>query len=112
MAGFRVNRIVKQKNIRALKASCIIVIEKCPGVHPIGLGEALWQILCKVIALATYTDLEEVFDVAQLFSGLCPGMEEIFMLFVSCLIFILTMIGEYCLLMLKMCLILSIVRLH
>ena len=49
---------------------------------------------------------------AQLFSGLCSGMEEIFMLFVSCLIFILKMIGEYCLLMLKMCLILSIVRLH
>ena len=59
LAGLCANRIVKQKNIRALKASCIIVIEKCPGVHPIGLGEALWQILCKVIALATYTDLRK-----------------------------------------------------
>jgi len=38
----------------------LITLERCPGVCPIGIGEALWQILCKVIVLATRTDLEEV----------------------------------------------------
>ena len=56
-------------------ASHLIALDKCPGVRFIGAGEALRQILCKVVALATRTDLEEVGGVAQLCCGWCVGME-------------------------------------
>ena len=58
-------------------ASRLIALDKCPGVCPIDVGEALRRILCKVIALATWTDLEDVCGVAQLCSGLRAGMEGV-----------------------------------
>ena len=63
------------ESIHALMASRLIALDKCPGVRPIGVGEALRCILCKVIALATLTDLEDVCGVAQLCSELQAGME-------------------------------------
>ena len=50
-------------------ASRLIALDKCPGVHPIGIGEALWWILCKFVALASRGNLEDVCGVAQLCSG-------------------------------------------
>ena len=63
------------ESIHALMASRLIALDKCPGVRPISVGEALQCILCKVIALATRTDLEDVCGVAQLCSGLQAGVE-------------------------------------
>ena len=69
------NGIVDWESICTLMVSRLIALDKCPGVCPIGIGEALRHILCKVIALATRTDLEDVCGVAQLCSGLRAGME-------------------------------------
>ena len=69
------NGIVDWESIHALMASQLIALDKCPGVRPIGVGEALRRILCKVIALATRTDLENICGVAQFCSGLRAGME-------------------------------------
>ena len=69
------NGIVDWESIRALMASRLITLDKCPGVRPIDVVEALRRILCKVIALATRTDLKDVCGVAQLCSGLRAGME-------------------------------------
>ena len=80
-------------------ASRLIALDECPGVHPIGIGEALRRILCKVVALASRGDLEDVCGVAQLCSGLRAGISiwrGPFMPCESCLIFIQEMIGEYC----------------
>ena len=63
------------ESICALMASRLIALDKCPGVRPIGVGEALRRILCKVIAQATWSDLEDVCGVAQLCSVLRGGME-------------------------------------
>ena len=60
-------------NIEVLQ-SCV-VLYKCPGVHPIGVGEALRHILCKVVALVTRADLEDMCGVVCLCSGLRAGME-------------------------------------
>ena len=54
----------------------LIALDKCPGVHLIGVGEALQHILCKVVALATWADLEDVCGVVWLCPGLRAGMEE------------------------------------
>ena len=53
----------------------LIALDKCPGFHLIGVGEALQHILCKIVALATWADLEDVCGVVRLCPGLRAGME-------------------------------------
>ena len=58
-------------------AGQLIGLDKCPGVHPIGVREALQHILCKVVALAIWANLEDVRGVVQMCSGLWAGMEGV-----------------------------------
>ena len=69
------NNVLEWDDVRALMANCLIALDKCPGVLPIGIGEALRRILGKVVALITRSDLEEVCGTDQLCSGLCSGLE-------------------------------------
>jgi len=50
------NSIVPWDDIRALVANCLIVLNKCPGVRPIGIGETLHRIIGKAVCLATCLD--------------------------------------------------------
>ena len=69
---------VTQNCICALMVGRLIALDKCPGDYLIGVGEALQHILCKVVALATWADLEDVCGVVRLCPrpGLQAGMEE------------------------------------
>ena len=69
------NSIVEWTDIRALMASFLIALDKCPGIRPIGIDEDPRRILVKVLALATRFEVEEAFGVSQLCFGLEVGIE-------------------------------------
>ena len=60
LARHLASTVVESEDIRALMANRLIALDKCLGVHPIGIGEALQRVLGKVVALATRANLEEV----------------------------------------------------
>ena len=61
----------------ALVASCLIVLVKCPGVRPIGIGDILHvhRIIGKAVCMATRSDIEVVCGSDQLCAGLKLGIE-------------------------------------
>ena len=64
------NSIVEWSDIKALMSSCLVALDKCPGVRPIAIGEIPRPILCKAMAMAT-----DLCEVDQLCSGLKGGIE-------------------------------------
>ena len=75
LARHLANSIIDWTDIRALMASRLIALDKCPGIRPIGIGEEPRRILGKVLALATRFEVEEACGVSQLCSGLNAGIE-------------------------------------
>ena len=69
------NSIVPWDSIRALVASCLIALEKCPGVRPIGIGETLRRVIGKAVCMATCLDAAVVCDSDQLCTGLQVAIE-------------------------------------
>ena len=69
------NSIVPWYDLRALMASRMIALDKCPGVRPIGIGETLRRIIGKTVCLATKGDIEGLCGVSQLCAGTAAGIE-------------------------------------
>ena len=69
------NSVVPWDDIRALISNRLIALDKCPGVHPIGIGESLRRIIGKAICSATCLDLAVVCGTDQLCGGMKCGIE-------------------------------------
>jgi len=69
------NSIVPWNGIRALVASCLIALNKCPGVRPIGIGETLHRIIGNAVCLATSLDAVLFCGSDQLCGELQAGIE-------------------------------------
>ena len=69
------NSIVPWDNISALVTNRLIALDKCPGVHPIGIGETLRCVIGKAMCYATRVDVELACGYDQLCGGVRSGIE-------------------------------------
>ena len=69
------NTIVPWVHVRALMANRLIALDKCPGVRPVGIGEALRRVLGRTVCMVTRSDLEDVAGIDQLCAGTKMGIE-------------------------------------
>ena len=67
--------LVDPKSIERLVACRLILLDKSPGVRPIGVGEVLRRIIGKVILTVLKSNILNVTDYQQLCAGLEPGCE-------------------------------------
>ena len=67
--------LVDPKSIERLVACRLILLDKSPGVRPIGVGEVLRRIIGKVILTVLKSNILNVNDYQQLCAGLEPGCE-------------------------------------
>ena len=69
------NSIVPWEDISALVANCLIALDKCPGVRPIGIGETLRRVVGKAVCYATRVDVELACGSDQLCGGVRSGID-------------------------------------
>ena len=63
------------EDIDALVACHLVALDKCPGIHPIGIGETLRRIIGKTLCSVTRYDLNDACGISQLCGGDRWGIE-------------------------------------
>ena len=69
------NTIVPWNQVCAMVSNRLIALDKCPGVHPVGVGETLRRVVGKAVCMATRIDIEDLCGIDQLCGGLRSGIE-------------------------------------
>ena len=75
LAQLLASKVVSPVGVSPLLPSRLVVLDKQPGVHPIGVGMVLWRIVGNVILAVTKTDVEDACGHLQKCSGTPSGME-------------------------------------
>eukprot|EP00957_Ditylum_brightwellii_P159534 12144378-Ditylum_brightwellii.AAC.1 len=60
---------------RTLVAGCLIAMDKCPGIHPVGVGKILLQMMGKCIIFVCREEATQACGIQLLCSGLKAGIE-------------------------------------
>eukprot|EP00820_Chromera_velia_P029634 Cvel_12519.t1-p1 / transcript=Cvel_12519.t1 / gene=Cvel_12519 / organism=Chromera_velia_CCMP2878 / gene_product=hypothetical protein / transcript_product=hypothetical protein / location=Cvel_scaffold821:64142-64770(+) / protein_length=209 / sequence_SO=supercontig / SO=protein_coding / is_pseudo=false len=68
-------RVFEWDQAKALMACRLVTLDKCPGVRPVGIGEAIRRLLGKAVMKETREELQEACGADQLCSGLMGGLE-------------------------------------
>ena len=63
-------------SLQAYNACRLILLDKCPGVRPIGVGEVLRRIIGRTIVSCIHTDLKKLVGNQQLCMGQRGGIEH------------------------------------
>ena len=66
---------VDPKGLSSLLACCLIALDKCPGVRPIGICETARQIISKAVLSVARADLQAAAGSLQLCAGQIAGSE-------------------------------------
>ena len=61
--------------VHILMSNCLIALDKCPGVCPVGVGETPRRIVGKAVCMATCVDVEDLYGIDQLCGGIRSGIE-------------------------------------
>ena len=61
---------------RAMMWSRLVGLDKCPGVRPIGIGDILRRLVCKVLLIVVENETTRACGTDQLCSGLEAGIQE------------------------------------
>ena len=64
---------VDPQGIAPLLASRLIALDKCPGVHPIGIGDTARRIITKAVLVITHGNIQEAVGSLQLSAGPASG---------------------------------------
>ena len=64
--------LVDPDGLSAFTACCLIALDKCPGVHPIGVAEVVCRLLGKAILSVAGTDVQHAAGAIQLCAGDAP----------------------------------------
>ena len=63
--------------IRVLMASCLLVVNNCPGLRTIGIGESLWHLFVKKVMFLAGADVNDVCGSHQLCTEAEAGIESV-----------------------------------
>ena len=66
---------INHQVVSPLLACCLIALDKCPGVRPIGIGDTSKCIMAKAILKAVKGKIQEVIGSKQLCTGQVSGVE-------------------------------------
>ena len=66
---------VDPAGVYAFVSCCLIALDKCPGVRPIGVGETVRRIIAKAVLSVLKEDIREAAGSSQLCVGQLSGCE-------------------------------------
>ena len=75
LLGSYVLKYLDTEGLAPLVACRLVALDKCPGIHPIGIGECARRIIGKTISAVLSTDIQESVGAFQLCAGHESGCE-------------------------------------